>query len=74
MADVATLTVVPTETEAEMLCAMLRTAGISAFQRQTNVGAGFGDGMPQTGAHEILVASGELDRAREVLAAQPEAT
>ena len=69
-----TLTIVPTETEAEMLCAMLRTAGIAAFQRQTNVGAGFGDGMPQTGAHEVLVAPDELAAAREVIAAQPEST
>ena len=74
MADVATLTIVPTETEAEMLCAMLRTAGIDALQRQTNIGAGFGDGMPQTGAHEVLVAADELDHARDVLGAQPEAT
>jgi Putative prokaryotic signal transducing protein len=74
MADTATLTIVPTETEAEMICSILGTAGIQAFQRQTNVGAGFGDGMPQTGAHEVVVASDELERAREVLAEQPEAT
>jgi putative signal transducing protein len=74
MAETAALTIVPTETEAEMLCAMLRTAGIQAFQRQTNIGAGFGDGMPQIGAHEVVVASDELARAREVLAEQPEAT
>jgi hypothetical protein len=45
---------------------------VDAFHRQTNAGAGFGDGMPQTGAQEVLVAAGDLDRAREALEAQPE--
>lgn len=72
MTDFETVTVVGSELEAEMVCAVLRTAGIESFQRQTNAGAGFGDGMPQTGAHEVLVAPDELEHAREVLAAQPE--
>jgi hypothetical protein len=70
--ELAAVTVVPNETEAEMICALLRTAGVDAFHRQTNAGAGFGDGMPQTGAQEVLVAAGDLDRAREALEAQPE--
>jgi hypothetical protein len=74
MAELATVTVVRNETEAEMICALLGTAGIDALHRQTNAGAGFGDGMPQTGAHEVLVAADELDHARDVLGAQPEAT
>jgi hypothetical protein len=70
----ARVTVVRNETEAEMVCALLRTAGLRSLHRQTNAGAGFGDGMPQTGAHEVLVEADELERAREALAAEPEST
>jgi Putative prokaryotic signal transducing protein len=72
--ELATLTVVRNETEAELVSALLRTAGIPSFHRQTNAGAGFGDGMPQTGAHEVLVEAADLERARETLAAEPEST
>jgi Putative prokaryotic signal transducing protein len=74
MDELATLTVVRNETEAELVTALLRTAGIPSFHRQTNAGAGFGDGMPQTGAHEVLVEADDLERAREALAAEPEST
>lgn len=74
MAEPTRLTVVRTETEAEMVCAVLRTAGIEAVHRQTNAGAGSGDGMPQTGAHEVLVSAEELEEARATLAAQPESS
>ena len=74
MAELETLTVVGSELEAEMICAVLGTAGIEAVQRQTSAGAGFGTGMPQMGPHEVLVAPDDLERARDVLAAQPEAT
>jgi hypothetical protein len=74
MDDLAILTVVRNETEAELVTALLRTAGIPSFHRQTNAGAGFGDGMPQTGAHEVLVEADDLERAREALAAEPEST
>jgi putative signal transducing protein len=74
MDELATVTVVRNETEAELVSALLRTAGIPSFHRQTNAGAGFGDGMPQTGAQEVLVEARDLERARETLAAEPEAT
>jgi hypothetical protein len=74
MGELATVTVVRNETEAEMVCALLRTAGVRSFHRQTNAGAGFGDGMPQTGAHEVVVEAADMERAREALAAQPEST
>lgn len=74
MDELATLTIVPTETEAEMLCALLRTAGVDAFHRQTNAGAASADAMPQVGAQAVLVAAGDLERAREALAAEPEAS
>lgn len=68
------MTVVRNETEAEMVVALLRTAGVPSLHRQTNAGAGFSDGMPQTGAHEVLVDAGDLERARDALAAEPEST
>ena len=74
VSQLATVTVVRNESEAELVSALLRTAGIPSFHRQTNAGAGFGDGMPQTGAHEVLVEAADLERAREALAAEPEST
>jgi hypothetical protein len=38
--------VVGTEPEAELLCSLLRSAGIECAGRQTNLGAGAADGMP----------------------------
>jgi putative signal transducing protein len=72
MPELARLTVAGSETEAQMICAVLRTAGLPAVHRPTNTGAGFGSGMPQTGAQEVLVEAGDLERARDVLAAEPE--
>jgi type III secretory pathway lipoprotein EscJ len=66
------LTIVPSEAEAQMILALLRTAGIEAFQRQTNASAGAADGLPAGGAREVLVEPQDLERAREALAAQPE--
>jgi Putative prokaryotic signal transducing protein len=74
VSELATLTIVPTEAEAELVVALLGTAGIEAIYRQTNAGAGAADGMPQVGAQEVLVEAGDLERAREALAAQPEAS
>jgi type III secretory pathway lipoprotein EscJ len=68
------LTIVPTEPEAQMILALLRTAGIEAFQRQTNASAGGSDGLPAGGAREVLVAPQDMTRAREALAAQPDST
>jgi Putative prokaryotic signal transducing protein len=68
------LTIVPTEAEAEMVRALLRTAGIESFQRQTNAGAGAADGLPVGGAREVLVPDEELERAREILSAGPESS
>ena len=74
MNELVRVTVVGTETEAEMICAVLRTAGVRSLHRPTNTGAGFGGGMPQTGTREVLVEKGDLERAREALAAEPEST
>ena len=43
------LDVVATEQEAEVICGLLRSAGIECLTRQTNVGAGASDGLTVTG-------------------------
>ena len=58
--------VVGTEPEAELLCSLLRSAGIECASRQTNLGAGAADGMPG-GPYELVVRPQDLDDAREVL-------
>jgi hypothetical protein len=63
------LTVVPNATEAEILCALLRTEGIECDHRATNVGVGSMDGMPGGGPREVVVAEESLARAQELLEA-----
>jgi hypothetical protein len=62
------LTVVPDEGEAEALCGLLRTEGIECSYRDTDISAGgiFG-GRTFGGWREILVAEGDLERARELV-------
>jgi hypothetical protein len=69
MAELAHLTVVPTEAEAELLCALLRTEGIDCDHRPTNMGVGAMDGLPGGGPREIVVAEQDHARAHEILAA-----
>jgi hypothetical protein len=63
------LTFVPNNYEAEMLCALLRTEGLTCDQRATNLGVGMMDGMPGGGPREIVVAEQDLARAQEILTA-----
>jgi hypothetical protein len=58
--------VVGTEPEAELLCSLLRSAGIECAGRQTNLGAGAADGMPG-GPYELVVRPQDLDDARDIL-------
>ena len=69
MAALVHLTLVPSEYEAEMLCALLRTEGIDCDQRPTNLSVGMMDGMPGGGPREIFVGEPQLARAQEILAA-----
>jgi Putative prokaryotic signal transducing protein len=55
------------EAEAELLCSVLRGSGIECLTRVTNSGAGAGDGLGTTGAHNILVSAQEAQAAREIL-------
>jgi hypothetical protein len=55
------------EPEAELLCSVLRGAGIECLPRLTNSGAGAGDGLGTVGAHDILVSPQDARDAREIL-------
>ncbi len=70
MDNLGSVEVVRTESEAEMLCRLLRSAGIECMYRVTDQGAGAFDGMSVGGPHEILVRREDMDAAREVLSAQ----
>jgi hypothetical protein len=55
------------EPEAELLCSVLRSAGIECVPRLTNRGAGAGDGLGTVGAHDIVVSPRDAPEAREIL-------
>ena len=55
------------EAAAELLCSVLRGAGIECLPRLTNSGAGAGDGLGTTGAHDIMVSPQDAQDAREIL-------
>ena len=63
------LTVVPNVYEAEMVCGLLRTEGITCDYRSTNLSVAFGAGQQSGAAREILVEEVAFDRARELLEA-----
>jgi hypothetical protein len=65
----ARLIVVRDSMEAETICGLLRTEGIACKHRQTDMGAGAGDAVGDSGPREILVAQNDLDRARELVTA-----
>jgi hypothetical protein len=57
------------EAEAELLCSVLRGAGIECLPRLTNSGAG--DGLGTVGAHDIMVSPQDAQDAREILHEPP---
>jgi hypothetical protein len=56
-----------TQPEAEMLCSLLRSAGIACMPRLTSRGAGAGDGWGIGGQHEIMVRSKDAQAAQKIL-------
>lgn len=70
MDDLVVVEVVTTEPEAELLCSLLRSAGISCLHKVTNQGAGAADGLATGGAQEVIVGREDLDSAREILRKQ----
>jgi hypothetical protein len=67
MDELVVVEVVATEPEAELLCSLLRSAGISCTRRQTNFGAGASDGLPVGGPQEVIVRPQDLEAARDIL-------
>jgi hypothetical protein len=61
------LTVVPSQGEAEMICGMLRAAGIKCAERMADASALAGIAASGAGWHEVLVAEDRLDDARKLL-------
>jgi hypothetical protein len=67
--ELARLTVVATEAEAELVRALLQTEGIDSMQRPTDFAAGALDGWAAGGAREVLVRAEDLDAARALVEA-----
>ena len=65
--ELVVVEVAGSEPEAELLCSLLRSAGIECLPRLTNRGAGAGDGLGTTGAHEIMVSRRDAQDARDIL-------
>ena len=63
------LTVVSGEPEAEVVCGLLRSAGIECAYRDTEAIDSPLEDFTAAGAREILVRESDLDDARELLAA-----
>ena len=71
MDEYATLDVVKTEIEAEMIQSILESAGITSIHRPTNQAAGAFDGATfGVGPREIVVNRSDLEAARAALADQ----
>jgi hypothetical protein len=68
--DVVTLTVVHDETEADVLCGLLRANGIECSYRKSDMAAGSTMGIGQGGPFEILVSQDDLAEAQELLASR----
>jgi len=68
--DLAVMEVVGSEPEAELICSILRDAGIRCMQRITNAGSGASDGIAVGGSREIVVRADELAVARELIREQ----
>jgi Putative prokaryotic signal transducing protein len=68
--DVVTLTVVHDETEADVLCGLLRANGIECSYRKSDMGAGATSGLGQAGPIEVLVKADDLAEAQKLLASR----
>ena len=67
MDELVVVEVVATEPKAEMLCSLLRSAGVRCMRRLTNRGAGAFEGLPVGGPQEVIVRAEDVETAREVL-------
>jgi len=65
--DAVVLTVVSGEPEADIVCGLLRSAGIDCAYRETDAIESSLEEFTPAGPREILVRPGDLDAARELL-------
>ena len=70
--DTAVLTVVSSEPEAEIVCGLLRSAGIECAFRDTEAIETSLEDFISAGAQEIVVHESDLATAKELLAASQE--
>ena len=68
--DTVVLRVVSGESEAEVVCGLLRSAGIDCAHRDTEAIDSPLEDFMSAGAQEILVHESDLETAKELLAAQ----
>ena len=68
--ELVRLTIVSSESEAELLRGLLATEGIESIQRPTDFAAGALDGWAAGGAREILVRPADVETARELIGSQ----
>jgi Putative prokaryotic signal transducing protein len=68
MEDGVVVTTVPGELEADVVCGLLRSAGIDCGHRVTEATDSLLEGIASDGPREILVPPDELEAARAVLA------
>ena len=68
--DAVVLRVVSGEAEAEVVCGLLRSAGIDCAHRDTEAIDSPLEDFMSAGAQEILVHESDLETAKELLAAQ----
>jgi hypothetical protein len=61
------LTVVSDGMQAEALCGLLRSEGVTCSHRQTDIAVGAWESWGTGGPREVLVAHRDLERAREIL-------
>jgi hypothetical protein len=67
----AVVTTVSGQSEAEVVCGLLRSAGIECSYRDTEAIDTSLEDFMAAGAREILVRESDLDAAKELLAAPP---
>jgi hypothetical protein len=70
--DEVVVKVVPSEGEAEVVCGLLRSAGIDCFYRDTKEIDSPLEDFTAAGSREVVVRSADADVAREQLAAPPQ--
>jgi hypothetical protein len=66
--DEVVVTVAASESEADVVCGLLRSAGIECAYRETEAIDSLLEDFTPAGPREILVRAGDVDAAREVLA------